>query len=321
MTPWRLILARLIALPLPPIIAAHVSHRIYPHRRGWHDNFTFRTRSRTGSFFTGTTRDMHAHAFAIHGYFDWRLIAAARFLCKPGDTILEVGANVGTETIALADIVGPTGHVHAFEPEPTNFQQLAHMIAAAPLPQVTAVQSAVSDREGEVTFVPSPDERESGSGRIAEEKTAPQARIELNLTIPEPQETVPNSRLTVPCTTLDRYLPEATPVHLLVIDAEGAEIHILRGAQRLLKQQTPSIIIEANERSLANFSFNLTDLHSILAQHNYQIHELTRLGLTPLNLDSKHTRNWLALPKPRSPETPALKKHLLKSALLPCLRA
>ena len=37
-----------------------------------------------------------------------------------GDVILEVGANVGTETVSYADIVGPDGIVHAFEPVPSN---------------------------------------------------------------------------------------------------------------------------------------------------------------------------------------------------------
>ncbi|MGP0063404.1 MAG: hypothetical protein ACLQGP_07385 [Isosphaeraceae bacterium] len=75
MKPVRLTLARLFARFLPPVIAQHVSQRIYPSENGWHDDYLLRVRAWTGSFFIGTTRDSHAHQFAIHGYFDWWLYA------------------------------------------------------------------------------------------------------------------------------------------------------------------------------------------------------------------------------------------------------
>src|ERR1700737_4902683 len=119
MQPFRLTLARILAGCAPPLIAARVS-LIYSIDRGWTDAYEFHRRSRTGSVYLGNTRDVAARSFAIHGYFDWRLLAAARYFCKPGDTIVEVGANVGTETIGFADIVGVGGHVYAFEPLPSN---------------------------------------------------------------------------------------------------------------------------------------------------------------------------------------------------------
>jgi hypothetical protein len=99
-------LAQLLARPLPPVIAAHVSHRIYPHERGWQDAYAFQARARSGSLYAGTTRDLHAHAFAMHGYYDWRFLATAAFLCRAGDTIVEVGANVGTENEERAQLLG-----------------------------------------------------------------------------------------------------------------------------------------------------------------------------------------------------------------------
>lgn len=58
----------------------------------------------------GTTRDFHLHVLAIHGYYDWRVLVIAGAICSQGDTIVEVGANVGTETLGFADIVGVGAH-------------------------------------------------------------------------------------------------------------------------------------------------------------------------------------------------------------------
>ena len=47
-----------------------------------------------------------------------------RKLVKPGDTVLDIGANIGALTLPLSDMVGPTGRVFAFEPHPQNFMLL-----------------------------------------------------------------------------------------------------------------------------------------------------------------------------------------------------
>jgi FkbM family methyltransferase len=257
---------------------------------------------RTGSPYSGSTRDMHAHFFAIHGYYDWRLLATASFFLRPGDRAIEVGANVGTETIGLADLVGPTGQVYAFEPFPANADLLRRAMTAAGLGQVEVFQAAVSEQAGTIRFAPAADERETGSGRIA---TGTEGGT---------------NELTVECLTLDSFLAQRGPIRLMVVDVEGAEMHVLRGGREVLRRDRPVIILEAQEEAQRQFGFGLTDLHAELQAHEYQVYELVRIGLGKLDLENKsRNRNWVALPPALHAESGRLHRHLIRCGLMPCL--
>lgn len=67
---------------------------------------------------------------------------------RPGDVVLDVGANIGYYTLLFAKLVGPTGRVHAFEPDPTNFAVLSHNVALNGYTNVTLHQKAVAERAG-----------------------------------------------------------------------------------------------------------------------------------------------------------------------------
>ena len=304
MKPFRLRLARIITRQLPPFIAAHVSQRIYSCDRGWKDNYDFLVRSRTGSPFAGTTRDMHACVFAIHGYYDWRVLATAAYLCGPADCVVEVGANVGTETVGLADIVGPRGRVFAFEPDPTNVQWLRGAVKSAALNHVEVIAAAVSDEVGTVRFFKSPDERESGSGSI-------HGGGEFGDT----------GGVDVDCVTLDGYLRENDAVRLVLIDVEGSEVRVLRGSRSVLARERPAIIVEAQEMTQRRAGFSLRELHSELVAQGYEVHAISRFGLCKPRIENyERICNWLALPPALVASASGIRRHLRLCATAPCIR-
>jgi hypothetical protein len=90
-------------------VSFRVRKRLYPAARALQDDHAFAVRAQTGSVLRCRTSDKHAYAFGVHGYNDWRLWAIALATCARGDTIVEIGANVGTETVGFSDIVGPAG--------------------------------------------------------------------------------------------------------------------------------------------------------------------------------------------------------------------
>lgn len=302
MMPLRLHLARLVARLLPPVIAAHVSDRIYAPEQGFRDRVPVRARGRTGSTFIGNTRDLHASIFAIHGYFDWRLVAVASFLCRKGDTIVEVGANVGTETLAFADIVGPAGRVHAFEPFPGNLTQLREVVTAAGLSQVTVIPAAVADVPGVLEFSAPPDGW-SGSGHLVAGAATAGAQ----------------GTVKVETTTLDAHFRSAGRVQFMSIDAEGAETTILSGASELIARDQPVIVVEAEPSLLESFGTSLAELKARLDAFGYAVHTIGRVGLGTPQTDSRRNWNWVALPPSRAAEAAALSRHLTLSALLPWL--
>ncbi len=261
-----------------------------------------RTRGRTGSIFTGNTRDLHASVFAIHGYFDWRVVAVASFLCRKGDTIVEVGANVGTETLAFADIVGREGRVHAFEPFPDNLRQLREVVSAGGLSQVRIVASAVSDRAGTLAFSPPPDGW-SGSGHLV--SSADHGDRET-ITV----ETVP----------LDSQFGAADHVRFLCIDAEGAEATILRSGSALLDRDKPVVIVEAEDSLLRRFGSSLAELKAQLESHGYLVRRIGRLGLGEAETDNADRNwNWVALPPALANQAGPLSRYLTRCALTPWL--
>ena len=74
-------------------------------------------------------------------------IECLKQLIKEGDTVVDLGANIGYYTLILAQLVGKSGHVYAFEPEPSNFEILSKNVKENKHDNVTLVQKAISDKK------------------------------------------------------------------------------------------------------------------------------------------------------------------------------
>ena len=71
---------------------------------------------------------------------------------RPGDIVIDIGANIGCFTVLAAKVVGPTGHVYAVEPEESTYKQLVRNIELNKLANVTPLKMAVGDTEGFITL-------------------------------------------------------------------------------------------------------------------------------------------------------------------------
>jgi len=138
----------------------------------------------------------------------------------PDDRVIDVGANIGFYSEVLARRVGAGGHVHAFEPDASNFATLAARARA--YPQIEAVQAAVAERSGRIELFLSP---------------------HLNIdhrTYPTDE---PRRQMTVDAIALDDFFAAAeTVVHFVKIDIQGAERAALLGMRRLLAR-SPAVRI------------------------------------------------------------------------------
>jgi FkbM family methyltransferase len=300
----RLIVARSVSRILPPLVSNRLTLRyIYPFDRAIRDRSEFRTRAVTGSYYHGSVHDIHGHMFRMHGYFDWRVIAVAGAVLRPGDLVVEVGANVGTETVALADLVGPGGAVLAIEPIPENVVRLRMLNEQSGLSQVEVIPVALSDADGSVRFQPPTEPGHSGMGHIL-------GREEDNLA----------AVVEVSCTTLDGLLEGRPPVRLITMDAEGSELNILRGARRCLQRDRPVLIIEACAPHLRRYGGTLSDLQEELERQRYRALQIAKLGLRAPDLALGDSTNWLALPVERADEAVQISRRVLACGTLPCVR-
>jgi len=144
---------------------------------------------------------------------------------RPGDVVLDVGANVGTYTLALSRLVGPRGRVIAIEPVPGTFGLLASSVAFAGLENVTLLNLAGSDRTGPIAM------------------TVPRFASGLDNIYQASVSADGGDALVVHACRLDDVLGEL-PIAFAKIDVEGHEAQVLAGMFETLRRCRPRLLVE-----------------------------------------------------------------------------
>jgi FkbM family methyltransferase len=146
---------------------------------------------------------------------------------------VDAGANIGIHSLGMSHLA-PQGHVYAFEPSPGAFDWLQRNLSQNGVTNVTAVQSALSDRVGTIGFHDVPFFT-AGSFTAEEGSYLGSGAVGSNL-------------VEVPCTTLDTFVEahRVQRVDVVKIDVEGAELAVLDGAQRTLADHRPVVVMEFN---------------------------------------------------------------------------
>jgi FkbM family methyltransferase len=290
---------------MPPLLAQRARELIYPEQLALKESVTFTVKSQTGSLFTGNTGDHIAYPVAINGYFNWRNAAIARAVCAEGDVIMEIGANIGSETISFSDVVGETGTVYAFEPYPPNVESLRLNAGRTRHRNITIFPVALSDHEGTDRFV-SPLDHNSGYGHI--------------LGSDEGAEQSPQV-IEVRSQTLDSLIAELRQPRLIMIDAEGHESAILRGAEETLAQQ-PVIVLEVLAHLLARVGSSPVEIARQLDRFGYRLYEIRRFGPVEFPVDDGEipgASDWIAIP-PSAPDLVGrIRRTLTRAGLMPCI--
>lgn len=159
-----------------------------------------------------------------------------------GDTVIDVGANIGVFSLWAASRIGPHGRLVAVEPHPLSYRHLERNLAAF-APAALALQTACGASTGELDlhFVP--------------------GRLSVSSFEPRPDRV---GHVRVPVRRLDEIADQAgvDRIDLLKIDVEGAEQLVLEGAGEMLSRVARLVIeIEAEsqpwlERRLAEFGLH-----------------------------------------------------------------
>jgi len=292
-------LTKFICYNLPPIISARLRAFLFSLESSRElGKQKFKIRSKTGSFFSWYFNDFHAYPFSIHGYYDWRNIAIARAVCSDGFEIVEVGANIGTETLGFADIVSRLGKVHAFEPIQDNISCIKENLRENKIDHVDIYPYAVGVREEKLKFTLPPSDM-SGMGHLFRE-----GEISENL-------------VEVMCYPLDKFLPKFKNVKALFIDVEGADLMVIQGARNLIMKFQPIIVLEVNENYLKKYGQNKGDLLDELESLSYDYFSISRLGIKPISINDKRSNNWICIPKNNQGIVKKISKTIFLSAVLP----
>jgi len=167
---------------------------------------------------------------------DPMLLQIARENIHPGDTVWDIGANVGIFSFAAAALAGPEGRILAVEADTWLVSLLRRSAAASgkDIAPVEVLPMAVSNEVGVARF------NIARRGR---------ASNHLEVTGGSTQTGGVRENQCVPTATLDWLLNRFPPPKFIKIDVEGAEELVLSGAQRLLKDIRPIILCEIFDKS------------------------------------------------------------------------
>lgn len=156
------------------------------------------------------------------GRYEPDVTAAFERFCRPGDVVIDIGANVGAHTLRIATLVGETGRVYAFEPMDYAFSKLSNNVALNPFKSIQTVRLALSDRN------------------------LPQQTINFRSSWLTSRARM-DSPSVVDFVRLDDWcaMNHVDSVNLIKIDVDGNEFPVLAGGRELIEKCRPVLLMEA----------------------------------------------------------------------------
>ena len=161
---------------------------------------------------------------------------------SPGDVVFDIGANTGHYTLLAARLVGVHGRVFAFEPDARNRSFLEAHIRLNGVSSATVIAAAAGATDGDARF--GQPERGSGTQRLSE-----------------------LGDVSVAVRSVDSVAAEfAVKPNLMKIDVEGAEASVLEGADEVLRQARPVVLLSIHGKSVRLRCLELLRGHGYLVE-------------------------------------------------------
>jgi FkbM family methyltransferase len=195
-----------------------------------------------------------------------------RLYLKPGDKVIDVGANIGDISLTASVCVGVDGRVWAIEPHPRIFHFLKANLALNYASNVEALNFAAGETSGDVTFT---NDRRDDMNRIGD------------------------GTLKVSLRRLDELVDCRDSIALLKVDVEGYEKQVFLGA-KLILQHTNCVYFEIGPRPL-EFGYSNSDLLQLLESEGFQLFRISSIGqLSKIqaSYDNDVMENLVALKRP-----------------------
>lgn len=192
-------------------------------------------------------------------------------LIKSGDIVVDVGAHIGYYTLISSGLVGNTGKVFSFEPDPNNLVLLQRCVKVNRLANVTIVNKAVSNVNEKINFYLSNENK--GDNRMF---------IENNR----------EKKIQVDCTTLDAYFAKSNhKIDFIKMDIQGAEVKALQGMSKILRNNKDVILtIEFWPYGYSHAGSNTKELLDILMMNKFHLYNIGRnkasKKLVPISLEN-----------------------------------
>lgn len=201
-----------------------VLHWLLWQRFGWHN--WVKGRVFWGDPIYLSTGEDVSRGILPFGYSELALTALMIEFLEPGMRVVDVGAHLGYEAMLASVLVGRQGRVVSFEPQ----QQLADWTIKnlQKFPQARVVKAAAGQSKGKAEFTEYELARSAFSGERTNSEMGVGKRYEIEVT-----------------TIGEALAKDERPVDFIKCDVEGSETAVLRGAQDLLREDKPFLVLEA----------------------------------------------------------------------------
>ena len=191
----------------------------------------------------------------IHGAHDFKIF---KDNVKVGDTVVDLGANIGYFTLILAKLVGPAGHVFAFEPDPRNLVLLKKNVEYNNYKNVTIIPKAVSNVNDKCTLYVG--QKSFGQNTIYK----PEKRKNQKFLVIE-SETIRLDDFFKMNNLLDK-------ISFMKMDIEGAEFLALDGMKEILKlNQNIKIFTEVDPHYLEDAGTSYEQFIDLLTENKFTL--------------------------------------------------
>ncbi len=179
-------------------------------------------------------------------------------LLKPGDVALDLGAFKATHAIPMARAVGPSGALHAFEPNPEMAAALRERFAVPEFAHVTLHEAAVGLEDGEADYV------------LALDSPGYSGLRERDYDQPD----MTTRAIRVRTVRLDSVFPALDRLAFLKADLEGGEFHALAGGAALIARTRPAISFEFGSRSYGAYGVDPGEVFDWFAGLGYVLFDI-----------------------------------------------
>lgn len=196
---------------------------IEPHF-AWNSH-SFIAKTVFGSRIAGNTQDLIQQYIYYFGIWEPPLTGLIQKALKPGDTFIDVGANIGYFSLLASKMVGEKGHVVALEASPRNYISLKKNLEINSARNVRALNVAISGKRGVLPVYNSAD-RDRGKSTLLDARDHQLEEHVEALALAEVLDT-----------------QEVTGARFIKVDVEGAEVEVVQGMLPILRNTRPDLEI------------------------------------------------------------------------------
>jgi FkbM family methyltransferase len=206
-----------------------------------------------------------------------------RKVVKKGDTVFDIGAHLGLYTLLLSELVGQTGKVFAFEPNPELLPTLRKTVNSTQ--NIDLINVALSDSKGETTiFIP----EDASMASLRNWTCGIAGRVhQVECKMRKIDDLVEEGKI---------YLPQ-----FIKCDVEGGELSVFKGGIKTINRiDAPIILFEVNAKAAREFRIGTVsyfDFLESLEHPEYSFFEVFNKGVKVLSSKEIEYKNIIAVPK------------------------